>query len=361
MDSFHQLLISAANKAGFPLAGALDIDLALPNLSPHVDQYDQWLEKGYAGKMQWLSRGRDRRTDPRQVFPEAESILCVAVPYSPRSTNPSPSVGPKYARYLAGKDYHEEIAEKLEGAMQALEVPNLKWKVCVDTSAILERSWAALAGLGWIGKNTLLINPQQGSYLFLAEVLINQKVGRGPAPLPDFCGNCNRCLDSCPTQAFPMPHVLNANECISYLTLEKRGEHDASAELQKKMGAWVAGCDICQEVCPFNTKPTRGATEPTELGALAGQSWEYLIEESPEQYKVRVKESSLSRVKPADFSRNLAIALFNTYEESSQQEQTELKSRLSVMVTERVLREPDQVARANWKMTLDCFTKTKTQ
>ena len=361
MDSLHQLLISAANKAGFPLAGALDIDLALPHLSPHVDQYDQWLEKGYAGKMQWLTRGRDRRTDPRQVFPEAESILCVAIPYSPRSTNPPPSIGPKYARYLVGKDYHEEIAQKLETAMQSMNVPDLKWKVCVDTSAILERSWAALAGLGWIGKNTLLINPQHGSYLFLAEVLINQKVGRGPAPLPDFCGNCSRCLDSCPTKAFPKPHVLNANECISYLTLEKRGEHDASPELQGKIGSWVAGCDICQEVCPFNTKPTRAALEPTELGALAGQSWEFLIEESPEQYKARVRESSLSRVKPADFSRNLAIALLNTFQDSSPDERTDLKNRLVPLVTIRITQEQDPVARAHWTKSLDCLAKPQSQ
>src|SRR5204862_3603488 len=141
------------------------------------------------------------------------SILVVALPYqkSPAGA-PEPSRGPRYARYLKGADYHDTIAEKLEAVMKrvAAQAPELRWKVCVDTSAELERSWAALAGLGWIGKNTLLIHPKLGSYLFLGEILLNSELDQGPAPLKDYCGNCERCLQGCPTRAFRGPRDLDA-------------------------------------------------------------------------------------------------------------------------------------------------------
>jgi len=208
------------------------------------------------------------------------------------------------------------VMKKVQAALP-VEARNLEWKVCVDTSAILERSWAALAGLGWIGKNTLLIHPQYGSYLFLAEVLINKKTGQGPKLLPNYCGNCTRCLDACPTQAFSSAGVLNSNRCVSYWTLEKRGELHLSEEDQKKMGTWVAGCVRCQEVCPFNTKPVRAAEKALPLSdqpapsAVDLHDWQGLLNETEEAYKARVKNSALARVKPAQFRRNLEIVFRN--------------------------------------------------
>lgn len=321
--AFYSLLIESAREEGFPLAGAVDLALAREELAAHVARYDQWLARGYDGAMSYLRRGRDRRADPTRVFPEARSILCVAEPYPAAPAGSlEPEVGPRYARYLRRSDYHEDIPTRLERVMarisEKMHDPELRWKICVDTSAVLERSWAALAGLGWIGKNTLLIHPRHGSYLFLGEVLINRETGAGPRPLPDYCGNCTRCLKACPTRAFVEPHTLDANRCISYWTLEKRGDLPISSDDRAAMGRWVAGCDLCQEACPFNIRPTRAAlAEPPPVdplrhdGATSLRGWRELLEESPEEYRLRTRNSALSRVKFAEFRRNLLNALQN--------------------------------------------------
>ena len=350
MAGLHSLLIDAAKAEGFPLAGALDIDSVVPAFQNHVSRYDDWLSKGYDAAMSYLRRGRDRRADPRQVFPEAQSILCVAMPY-PASAAGSldPKSGPRYARYLRRQDYHDDIAQRLERVMTQVAsvqgVSDLKWKVCVDTSAVLERSWAALAGLGWIGKNTLLIHPHYGSYLFLGEVLINQATGRGPTPLPNYCGNCTRCLNACPTKAFTEPGVLDSNRCVSYWTLEKRGELPINEEQKRSIGTWIAGCDICQEVCPFNTKASRSSEGETQNGATRVRDWRGLLEESPEQYKARIQDSALSRVKPAQFSRNLAITLTNAVLADPDGSWI---APLRPLIEKRFVAEMDPVAKEEW-------------
>ncbi len=312
----HDALVNAARDEGFPLAGAVDIDLAKRELTTHVERYDDWLKNGYAGAMDYLVRGRDRRADPRLVFPKAQSVFCVALPY-PAAPSPGDAHSrPRYARYLNGGDYHKTIPPRLErvleNAKRATGLAELEWKVCVDTSAVLERAWAALAGLGWVGKNSLLIHPQLGSYLFLAEAFLSLPTGRAPSPLPNYCGNCTRCLSACPTNAIVAPGVLDSNRCIAYLTLEKRGELNLTPELSQAMGTWVAGCDICQEVCPFNTKAARAGTEAPIEGAVTLDDWAALEAESEEAYRARVKDSALKRVKPEQFRRNLAIAKRNS-------------------------------------------------
>jgi len=308
MDWFNPLS-KHLKLQGFPLVGAVDIDDVLGGeFKNHVARYDQWLDQGFDGEMGYLRRGRDRRSDPRLVFPEAQSVVCVATPYS---KEPHGSVeadqGVQYARYLRGRDYHDVMPEKMQAALDALltEFPELKAnfriKICVDTSAILERTWAALSGIGWIGKNTLLIHPQHGSYLLLGEILVNQKSHQKPKLHANFCGKCTRCLDACPTKAFTQAGELNSNRCISYWTLEKRGELNLSEEDQRAMGNRVAGCDICQEVCPFNNKAQAwtGDEQPSE--------WAYLQSEPEDHYKLRVKGSALNRVKPEMFKRNLEL------------------------------------------------------
>jgi len=303
------------------MAGALDIDLGLQQgFADHLSRYDRWLDAGFAGEMGYLSRGRDRRADPRLLLPEAQSILCVGLPYS--SVAPGGAeTDPKYARYLKGRDYHHRIAEMLEAVMERVSearllesLPAPRWKVCVDTSAVLERSWAALAGLGWIGKNTLLIHPQHGSYFFIGEVLIDLPTGQGPSLVADYCGSCNRCLGACPTQAFTAPHELDSRKCVSYATLEKRGDLGWSEENVRGIGTRLAGCDACQEACPFNTKSVRreaSVTTHSETTPDLLVEWISLLTEKPEEYQERVRFSSLKRVKPAQFRRNLAIALGN--------------------------------------------------
>lgn len=320
-DEFYADLLEAARLEGFPLAGGVDLNLALADaegrFQDHLEKYDEWLARGYAGAMQYLVRGRDRRSDPRIVFPEVKSIFCVALPYDARPVGASQgSAGPRYARYLRGEDYHVDIANRLERAMTRVQTPELRWKVCVDTSAVLERSWAALAGLGWIGKNKMLIHPQLGSYLLLGEVLINREVNRGPSPMSNYCGHCTRCLEGCPTSAFTQSGQLDSNRCVSYWTLEKRGDLALSAPDRKAVGAWVAGCDICQEVCPFNFKATKNSLGVAEAGRdpCLLDSWAPLLAETEADYRERVRKSALNRVKPADFKRNLLIAHSNSIE-----------------------------------------------
>lgn len=350
---FHQLLIQKANQHGFPLAGALDLDLAAKAMGSHVARYDEWLTEGRAGAMEYLKRGRDRRADPRLVFPEAKSILCVGVPYSSKPAGKMEvSSGPRYARYLRARDYHKEITERLEALMTEVSQelgssdPPLRWKACVDTSAVLERSWAALAGLGWIGKNTLLIHPRHGSYFFLGEVLINRETGKGPAPMKDYCGNCTRCLNACPTSALKEPHVLDSRDCISYLTLERRGELPITSRTREAMGAWVAGCDLCQETCPFNLKVSKNPPEAPD-GATSIADWRALLIESPEEYRERTRHSSLDRIKPAQFSRNLAIALQNAFLHADEEERSRL-SELAPLIRSRIDRESDPIALEEW-------------
>lgn len=367
----HTLLVECARQEGFPLAGTIDLDLAFADFSQTVQKnithYDEWLKAGFAGAMEYLVRGRDRRADPRLLFPNAQSMLCVAIPY-PRSTAgcESPTQGPRYARYLQGPDYHIEIAEKLERVMKnaqthwnaiedkssSLKSSPLEWKICVDTSAVLERMWAALAGLGWIGKNTLLIHPKYGSYLFLAEVLINHKTGRGPSPLPNYCGHCTRCLKGCPTGALKDSRILDSNRCISYWTLEKRGELNLNNEDRKKMGSWIAGCDVCQEVCPFNLKPSKEATQTPiapDLDSTLLQTWKSLLSENTDEYRNRVKHSALKRVKPGQFSRNLAMSLWNTLLNCSEEDRSFLTSRLKPLIQRRIDQELDEIAKKEWE------------
>ncbi len=364
------LLTQEAKQAGFPVAGAVDLDLAFldpqATFQAHLERYDAWIQSGYAGKMEYLIRGRDRRADPRNVFPQAQSIFCVALPYSTQPAGSiSPEQGPRYARYLQGPDYHLEIAARLETLMQSVQTSwtppsnsRLEWKVCVDTSAILERTWAALGGLGWIGKNTLLIHPQYGSYLFLAEILLNQPTGQGPHLLPNYCGNCTRCLNACPTQALTQPGVLDSNRCISYWTLEKRGALEISDLQKEKIKTWIAGCDLCQEACPFNQKRTRTETEanpssgttPSNNATLLNH-WLDLLDEGPDAYRLRIKNSALNRVKPAQFSRNLAVTLTNTL-----RDMTEMPSNawneLILKIAERRDRETDLIAKQEWQRCL---------
>ncbi len=314
--SWSSDLIQACHQiGGFDLAGIVDIESQLQDpdsiFQQSVRHYDAWLSQGHAGEMEYLKRGRDRRANPKLVFPEVKSVLSVVLRYpSAPLGSVNPEEGVRYARYLRGGDYHTVIADQLESVLQSIATHDLKWKICVDTSAVLERTWAYLCGLGWIGKNTLLIHPKLGSYLLLGTVFLNQESGQPVQPLPDFCGNCSRCLEGCPTKAFVKPHELDSTKCISYLTLEKRGEFSIEEKQLKRMGNWVAGCDICQEVCPFNLKISKTDLLPAEQSFP--DTWVDLTAESHEDYRARIKKTALSRIKPAEFKRNLKQAHLNS-------------------------------------------------
>ena len=297
------LLTEILQSEGFPVAGIVDVAAVREEYNRHAARYGSWIADGKHGEMGYLSRGLDRRLVPEQVFPGLKSVLAVLRPYSP---HPVGDVSLRYARYLNGPDYHEEMQNGLARALERWKAGlndggGFEYKICVDTSAVLERTWAVLAGLGWIGKNTLLIHPQLGSYVFIGVVFLNREFGFRPEPVKDYCGPCVRCLKACPVDALT-DHDLDSRKCISYLTLEKRGPFEKPVDLH----GYVAGCDLCQEVCPYNTKPVR-RIEPRPPASHLVLDQRVLELESESEYRERVRGSALSRVKFPDFKRNLGF------------------------------------------------------
>lgn len=301
----------------------------------HVAYYESWLNSGYQGTMSYLERGFERRKDPRTLMPEALSVLSILVPYPKRPAGElDPKVGPRFARYISfGEDYHSVISNFLKEILS--ETHNgIAFKVLVDTSAFLERSWAAFAGLGWIGKNKMLIHPQIGSYFFIASVLLDFETGERPRPIHSLCGNCRRCLDGCPSGAFDSSGKLNSKRCISYSTLEFRGEKDQiDSKVRDKIGNWIAGCDICQEVCPFNFKPVKQAAEvqreadphwpmswPKDWLKDWPKNWNDWLNESESEYQSRTKPTAMNRVKYQQMRRNLFLAIEHGKKASEQSE-----------------------------------------
>ncbi len=244
-----------SQEAGFDLFG---VTTAEPFEQEH-SRLASWLAQGFAGTMTYLHNNSDKRIDPRLILPSAKSILCLGISYYYPAPHPSPSAPSGgegvIARYAWGKDYHKVLKKKLKALKAqiiALTGPTTELKDYSDTGPLLERQAAARAGLGFIGKNTLLLNAKGGSYFFLAEILTNLDLEYG-SPVTTSCGSCRACLDACPTQAFPEPYQLNATRCISYWTIEHRGE--IPEEFHADIKDHVFGCDICQEVCPFNRRP----------------------------------------------------------------------------------------------------------
>lgn len=304
----------AARECGFELAG---IAPALP--SEDFERFETWRASGMAGEMAYLTDRRgDLRADPRHLLPEAKSIICAGKlyntnhPYSTELCDPSRGWISRYAWGLA--DYHDIVRrglEQLAARIAALAAEPLSWKICVDTAPLLERSYARAAGLGWIGKNTCLINQQQGSWFFLGELLLSVPLAPDTAP-PDRCGTCTRCIDACPTHALVPDGAgrfrLDARLCISYLTIEKRGE--IPEELHAAIGNHIFGCDICQDVCPWNRQAAQTEDPAFEPAAFA-PTLESLAALSEDEFRTRFRRTPVSRAKYAGFARNVVIALAN--------------------------------------------------
>lgn len=302
-----QLICRLGRALGFDRVGVTAAD-------PVADagHYRVWLENGYAGDMAYLSRNQALRADPRLLLSGAKSIICVAVNYArPPVAPPAPDDPPsgRIAAYARGADYHRVLKEMLAALETQLrsELPEpFQTRRFADTGPLLERSLAASAGLGWIGKNTLLLHPELGSYLFLGELITTLEL-EPTAPATDHCGTCTRCLDACPTQAFPAPHVLDARRCIAYHTIENRGL--IPDELGARFTDWVFGCDICQEVCPHNRRAPL-ATQP-EIAANRAPGripLQQLSNLAPEEYSALTRDSALSRATPEMLRRNAQLA-----------------------------------------------------
>ncbi len=309
-----QALKQKARQLGFTLAG-----LTIPAAPEHFDVFERWLAANQHAQMAYLAdkTAIERRADPKRILPECQSILVLGIPYSnPSPVSPlnEPSPRGRVAAYAWGADYHLVLPEKLRALVDFLEslvghpIPN-RWYT--DTGPILERDLAQRAGLGWIGKNTCLINPQSGSYFFLAEILLGLELPPDPPFTADQCGSCTRCIRACPTSCIQPNRTLDASRCISYLTIENKAE--IPAELRPLTGNWIFGCDICQLVCPWNLRFAPQSSDPAFAprpdGANPALAAELTL--TVQEFNRKFKDSPVKRAKRRGYLRNVAVAAGN--------------------------------------------------
>jgi epoxyqueuosine reductase len=307
-DQLSKSLKEQATSLGFQYAGIC------PAVTPlGFDRFEQWLQSGYAGQMHYLPARAAAYEHPEAILEGVRSVVMLAMVYRTQQAQPVTAGAGRVASYAWGQqDYHDLIHDRLKQLRQHLEtqVPGALVRGVVDTAPLLEREFAQLAGLGWIGKNTLLLNKEAGSWFFLAALLTDQELVYDEPSETDHCGTCRACLDACPTDAFPQPYVLDATRCISYLTIELR-DH-IPTQLRRGMGEWVFGCDICQDVCPWNSD-TPASHEPglQPVDPLNPVALHELFELDDESFRARFRRSPLWRSKRRGILRNAAIVLGN--------------------------------------------------
>ncbi|MDE5419375.1 tRNA epoxyqueuosine(34) reductase QueG [Labilibaculum sp. DW002] len=296
-----QLIRDKAKELGFDLCGIAEADF----LSEEKERFIDWLDKDYHGEMGYMANNIEKRLDPRLLVENTKSIVMVALNYFPENTQED-SEAPVLAKYAYGKDYHFVIKEKLNALLEYInqEIGETQGRAFVDSAPILEHAWARKAGLGWIGKNSLLLNRKIGSFLFLGELLIDMELEYENPIYQDFCGGCSKCIRSCPTGAITEPYVVNGSKCISYFTIELK---DEIPEVMKgKFENRVFGCDICQDVCPWN-RMAKGNTVPEfepnpDLLALSKEDMETM---DAHQFGEVFRNSAVKRTKFKGFKRNL--------------------------------------------------------
>jgi epoxyqueuosine reductase len=299
-----------AAAIGFDLCG-----IAPAGALPELAFLREWLDRGYAGEMHYLERTAERRDDVRHVLPSARSVIVLGSVYNvdrPYSTeNPARSRA-AIARYAWGDDYHVIIGKKLSRLLTWLREragPAFEGRAYVDTGPVQERVYAQHAGLGWIGKNTCVINPSMGSWIFLSEIICNLTL-EPDAPALDQCGTCTLCLEACPTGALVDEHVLDSTRCLSYLTIELKGP--IPVEHRSAIAEHAYGCDLCQEVCPWNAHPAvSAATEWQPRSGLDGPTLLQLWQHTDEELRMLLKESAMKRAGITRLRRNLAVAIGN--------------------------------------------------
>ena len=265
---------------------------------------ENWLNQGYHGQMRWMENHFDKRLDPRRLMPGAKSVISVLLNYFPEEQQQDPQA-PKISKYAYGEDYHFVIKRKLKSLLGFIreEIGEVEGRAFVDSAPVMDRAWAKNAGLGWIGKHSLLLTKQAGSFYFIGELIIDLELAEDQV-VSSHCGTCTKCIDACPTEAILANGVVDAQRCISYLTIELRDEIDQSFGTQ--MENWAFGCDICQDVCPWNSfaKPTQEpAFKPAEeLLTMPAKEWHEITEDV---FKKVFKKSAVKRAKYEGFTRNL--------------------------------------------------------
>ena len=303
---FKTRLQDKARELGFAAYG-----VAAATESQTHARFVEWLDHDFHATMHWIARADavEKRADLSRVLADAKSVICVAMHYRTPENWDAESHG-KVARYARGDDYHDIIPKRLRELLAFIqEIAPCNGRVYSDTGPILERELAQRAGIGWIGKNTMLLSRELGSYFLLGEILLDLEIAPDAPHLEQFCGSCTRCLDACPTQAFEEPGVLNANKCISFQTIENRSSFPP--QLRDKFGDWLFGCDVCQEVCPWNAKSVAQSAEPH---LWTRDHFPTLLETlmmPQDEFSRRFKGSPIKRTKRRGLRRNAARVLAN--------------------------------------------------
>lgn len=305
MKSLEDRIKDRAHELGFELAG---IAPAVP--ADGLDRLRDWLARGFAGEMTYLERHAEARRHPASILDPVRSVVMVGMNYYPGPEDPGDAARPLVARYARGADYHDVLRARLNQLLAWIQqqAPGCQGRGVVDTAPLLERDFARRAGLGWFGKNAMLINKRLGSYFFLGALLLDRELKADPPHESRHCGTCTACLDACPTEAFAAPGVLDSRRCISYLTIELRGP--LPDEHRGMLSNWLFGCDICQEVCPWNRKAPATA-EPAfqPRGDILNIDLIELMGMSEVDFRQRFRGTALMRTKRSGLLRNAALIL----------------------------------------------------
>lgn len=295
-----QIVKQIAVDLGFSFCGISKAEF----LQEEAPKLEEWLKRGYQGKMSYLENHFDKRLDPTLLVPGAKSVVSLIYNYFPAQTNLQSNNNYKVAKYAYGEDYHGVIKDRLKTFLARIDesIGKVAGRAFVDSAPVHERAWAAKSGLGWVGKNSLLLNRQMGSFFFLAELIIDLEL-EADGPIKDYCGTCTACQDACPTNAISTPYVVDGSRCISYLTIELKDE--IPSEFQGKMKDWIFGCDICQDVCPWNrfsVPHQESAFDPGAWQHFSKTEWQEL---TSEVFNVIFKKSALKRTKFEGLKRNI--------------------------------------------------------
>jgi epoxyqueuosine reductase len=275
---------------------------------------EEWLQRGYHGEMNWMARDAERRTDPRLVMPDARSVVVVALNYfTPHEHDSDDTERGKISRYAWGDDYHDVVGGKLKELLAWIkeEGPGAEGKTCVDIQPLMDKAWAVRAGLGWIGKHTNLITRDYGSWVFIGELLLNLELEYDTVVSEDHCGTCTLCLEACPTGAIAEPYVVDSNRCISYATIELRAP-EIPEQVVTNLEGWLYGCDICQDVCPWNRfeQPTEETRFEPREGNISPKLSD-LLALTHDDYAARFRMSAIKRAKLTGLQRNARALLKN--------------------------------------------------
>lgn len=299
MSNIKQQLKLKAFDLGFTNFG---VAKAAP-LEKEKNALEEWLKLGYNGSMAWMEKKVEWRTDPTKYFPGAKSIISLGMNYFTQNNHSNDKSSGKISKYAWGEDYHDLMDERLGSFVDYLNslFPDSKFKQYCDTAPVMEKAWAEKAGIGWIGKNTNLVTREIGSWIFLSEIITDLEIEED-VPSMDYCGSCNLCIESCPTNALYEPYKLDSNRCISYLTIEHKGDFAKDTPL---LDGWLYGCDICQEVCPWNnfqTETEEYAFQPSEFGTEI--NLESVTELNDKNFRELFRGSPIKRTKLAGLRRN---------------------------------------------------------